>query len=50
MKQEDAVKQSFLPSEAHIAFFKTTQSTGTHDYSTVDLNGTGVTIYTKKED
>lgn len=50
MKQNEAVKQSYLPPEAHAAFIKgMVNNDGYQDYSTVDIHGTGVTIYTKKE-
>ena len=49
MKQDPAVKKSFLPAEIHIAFVKSVVA-GVHDYSTGDLQGTGVTIYSRKED
>ena len=49
MKATEAVKKSYLPPEAHAAFFKLMQATGTHDYSHADVTGEGITIYAKKE-
>ncbi len=48
MKENEAVKQSFLPTKNHLAFLKSYLS-GEHDYGAVDLTGEGVRIYTKKE-
>ncbi len=48
MKENEAVKQSFLPTENHLAFLKSYLS-GPGDYGAVDLTGEGVRIYTKKE-
>ena len=47
MKENDAVKQSYLPPENHLAFIKS-YIQGKDDYSTADLTGKGVVIYTKK--
>ena len=47
MKEDDAVKQSYLPTENHLAFYKSFQNGGSHDYGTADLTGKGVNIYTK---
>ena len=50
MLQDPAVKKTALPPEKHLAFFKTMKETGgQHDYSVADLDGKGVTIYTKKQ-
>ena len=49
MKQDAAVKKSYIPVEKHVACFKSFV-TGVHDYSIVDLDGTGLTIYSRKED
>jgi hypothetical protein len=49
MKEDEAVKQSYLSTEAHIAFVKSYKA-GVHDYSIADTKGTGITIYAKKED
>ena len=48
MKENDAVKQSYLPPENHVAFIKSATQSGKHDYSAADLTGKGVVIYTKK--
>ena len=48
MKENDAVKQSYLPPENHLAFIKSYIQGGKHDYSAADLTGKGVVIYTKK--
>ncbi len=49
MKQDPAVKKSYIPKEIHVAMVKTFV-TGVHDYSVADLQGTGVTVYSRKED
>ncbi len=49
MKEDPAVKPSYLPPQAHLAFMKSSRN-GVHDYSAADIHGTGVTIYTKKVD
>jgi hypothetical protein len=44
------VKKTALPPEKHLAFYKKMkESDGLHDYSVADLDGKGVTIYTKKQ-
>ncbi len=50
MLQDAAVKKTALPPEKHLAFYeKIKESDGQHDYSVADLDGKGVTIYTKKQ-
>ena len=50
MLQDEAVKKTALPPEKHLAFAKKMkESDGQHDYSVADLDGKGVTIYTKKQ-
>ena len=50
MLQDAAVKKTALPPEKHLAFYKKMkESDGQHDYSVADLEGKGVTIYTKKQ-
>ena len=50
MLQDEAVKKTALPPEKHLAFYKKAkESDGQHDYSVADLDGKGVTIYTKKQ-
>lgn len=50
MLQDEAVKKTALPPEKHLAFYKKMkESDGKHDYSVADLDGKGVTIYTKKQ-
>ena len=48
MKQDEAVKKSILPVESHIAILNAFK-TGVHDYSHTDLQGTGVTIYSRED-
>ena len=48
MKQDPAVKKSLIPLENHVAALKSFV-TGVHDYSYTDLQGTGVTVYSRKE-
>ena len=49
MLQDAAVKKTALPPEKHLVFYKKMkESDGQHDYSVADLEGKGVTIYTKK--
>ena len=51
MLQDPAVKKTALAPEKHLAFFKSYfQPGGKHDYGVADLDGKGVTIYTRKED
>ena len=50
MLQDEVVKKTALPPEKHLAFYKKMkESDGKHDYSVADLDGKGVTIYTKKQ-
>ena len=49
MLQDPAVKKTALPPEKHLAFY-TSAKEEKHDYSVADLDGNGVTIYTKKQD
>ena len=44
MKGTDAVKVSYQPPEAHLAFIKSVKA-GVHDYSHADVTGQGITIY-----
>ena len=48
MKSTEAVKSSYQPTEAHLAFIKSVKG-GVHDYSHADVTGKGITIYAKKE-
>lgn len=48
MKENDVVKQSYLPTENHVAFIKSFTQGGKHDYGAADLTGKGVVIYTKE--
>lgn len=48
MKEDGAVKQHYMPPEAHVAFIRTLKETGKHDYGTADVHGTGITVYAKK--
>ena len=51
MLQDPPVKKTALAPEKHLAFYKSySQPDGKHDYSVADLDGKGVTIYTRKED
>ena len=48
MKVVEAVKKSYQPPEAHLAFINSVK-TGVHDYSHADVTGQGITIHAKKE-
>ena len=48
MKGMAAVKGSYQPPEAHLAFIKSVKA-GVHDYSHADVTDQGITIYAKKE-
>lgn len=48
MKGVEAVKKSYQPPEAHLAFINSVK-TGVHDYSHADVTGQGITVYAKKE-
>ncbi len=50
MKQLPAVQASLLSDEAYVKFSKAINETGKHDYSSADVTGQGVTIYTRKEE
>ena len=47
MKENDAVRQSYLPPENYLTF-RTKAQNGEHAYGATDLTGKGVVIYTKK--
>ena len=47
MKGTDAVKGSYQPPEAHLAFMNSVKA-GVHDYSHADVTGQGITIYAKE--
>ncbi len=49
MKKLPAVQAVLFSYEVHAAFIKSIIA-GKHDYSSADLTGQGVTIYTKKEE
>ena len=44
MKGTDAVKVSYQPPEAHLAFMNSVKA-GVHVYSHADVTGQGITIY-----
>jgi glutathione S-transferase len=48
MKGVEAVRKSYQPPEAHLAFINSVKA-GVHDYSHADVTGKGITIYAKKE-
>ena len=49
MKATDAVKKSYQPPEAHAAFINSVVMTGKGDYNHADVNGKGITLYSKKD-
>lgn len=47
MAQNAAVQQSYYPPVVHAAMVKSLMR-GVHDYSILDTQGTGITIYNKE--
>ena len=48
--EDEAVKRCYLPPKVHLGFMKKQAETGEQDYSIADETGTGIVIYSKKEE
>ena len=44
------MKRCYLPPKVHLGFMKKQAETGEQDYSIADETGTGIVIYSKKEE
>lgn len=47
MKKVDAIKQTYLAPDNHLAFLKSVKA-GVHDYSAADVEGKGIKIHSSK--